>query len=112
MLFTLGIMLAFLMLGAWLLKRVFNNRMMQVNKSSAIKVLERRNLAPKSAIYLVEICGQGLVIGETPAGLTRLGEIDGQLLERALETESTEKKNEGAFSSILKKTAKKELATR
>lgn len=76
MLFVLGGIIALMLVVAWILKRVLSTRELQMNETSVIKVLERRALNPKSALYLVEVHGKGLIIGETPNGLSSLGEIE------------------------------------
>ncbi|SCA64035.1 hypothetical protein SCG7086_BP_00050 [Chlamydiales bacterium SCGC AG-110-P3] len=75
MLLSLGFVLAVLLLGAWVLKRMMGQRMLQMNTSSTIKVLERRTLSPKASLYLIDVNGQGLLVGETPGGLERLGDV-------------------------------------
>lgn len=75
MLLSLGFILVLMLVGAWVLKRMMSQRMLQANSSSAIKVLERRALSPKASVYLVEVNGQGLLVGETATGLEKLGDI-------------------------------------
>lgn len=43
-----------------------------------IEVLSRHALGPKSAILLVRIADRTLVVGDTEAGLSRLGELPGE----------------------------------
>ena len=72
MLITLGFILVLILLAGWFLRRLLNTRLQQANTTSAIKVLERRSLTPKSALYLIEVAGKKIVIAETHAGITRL----------------------------------------
>lgn len=76
MLATLGLLVAALLGASWFVKRMMNTRVQQMNSTSLIKVTERRSLSPKTVIYLLEIQGKTLVVGETPAGLSKLGEFD------------------------------------
>ncbi len=71
----LAFVIAILLAAAWLLKRAMNVRMEQVNQTSSIRILERRTLSPKSAIYLIEVLGGAYLVGETQAGLHRLADI-------------------------------------
>ncbi|MGM0440784.1 MAG: FliO/MopB family protein [Chlamydiota bacterium] len=71
----LGLILATLLVAAYLAKKFLHRRMHYINNSSKIRVLERRSLSPKVNLYLIEVLGQGIVVGETPNGLHRLGEI-------------------------------------
>lgn len=75
MLSTLGIILLALLIVAWITRRMLNTRLEQVNTTSSIKILERRSLAPRVTIYVLDISGARLIVGETPAGLVRLGEL-------------------------------------
>lgn len=59
----------------WMLKRMGQTKIDQMNASSAIKILERRTLSPKSLIYLIEIHGHTVAIAESPSGITRIAEI-------------------------------------
>ncbi len=60
---------------AWVLKRFLNSRIEIGNTTSLIKIEDRRILGPKSQIYLIEVEGSRFIVGETPNGLTKLGDI-------------------------------------
>jgi flagellar biogenesis protein FliO len=68
MLATLGLVVAFLIAAAWILRRIMNTRIEQMNAGSRIKVVERRTLSPKSALYLVEIEEKLFLITEVQNG--------------------------------------------
>lgn len=72
MLSILGIMIAVLLLAAWSMKRLVAGRMQQGNTTSSIKILERRGLTAKTAIYLIEIDEQRIAIAESSNGATLL----------------------------------------
>lgn len=72
MLFILGLLIAFMILASWALKRMMKARVTQINQASLIKVLETRTLSPKSLVYLIEIEGEKILIGESQNGLTYL----------------------------------------
>lgn len=72
MLSILGIMIAVLLIVAWLLKKVVAGRMVQGNISSAIKIIDRRGLTTKTAIYLIEVENQRLLIAESSNGASLL----------------------------------------
>jgi flagellar biosynthetic protein FliO len=72
MLSTLGIVVAVLYGLAYAIKRMMNNRVQQLNTSSLIKVVEQRSLSPKSTLYLVEVHGKTIVLGESVNGVTLL----------------------------------------
>ncbi len=60
---------------AWVLKRFLNSRIEIGNTTSLIKIEDRRILGPKSQIYLIEVEGARFIIGETPNGLIKLGDV-------------------------------------
>lgn len=73
--FILGLLVALMIGVSWFLKKFLHTRTQQINVSSSIKILERRNLSPKSAIILVEIAGRQIAIAESPTGICRLAEF-------------------------------------
>lgn len=75
MLVVLAVMVTFLILATWILKRIQSTRSQGSNRDSLIKVLETRNLSARSAIHFVEILNKGIIIGESHAGLVRLAEM-------------------------------------
>ena len=76
MLLTLAMIVGIIFLITWFLKKMLNTRIQQLNTSSEIKILERRSLTPKTAIYLLEIKGKGVIIGESTNGLTHLSDFE------------------------------------
>jgi len=79
MLFTLGLIVFALLALNWVLKRMTNSRMQQENTLSDIKILERRSLTPRTAIYVVEIKNKTIAIAESHNGLVKLSEFDSEL---------------------------------
>ena len=75
MLFTLGIIIFFLLVLSWFVKRMTNTRMQQINESSSIKILDRRSITAKSAVYILEIKGKTIAIAESSNGLIRLADF-------------------------------------
>lgn len=72
MLIVLGLLIAFMIIAAWALKRMMKTRISGINMSSAIKIIETRNLSPRSTLYLLEVNGHPLLVGETASGITKL----------------------------------------
>lgn len=96
MLATLGLVIAIILIAAWALRRLLNTRLEQINTTSIIKIVERRALSPKSAVYLLEIYDKIVVIAETHAGITQLGEFN-----IPPETEIKKENPSASFSKIL-----------
>jgi flagellar biosynthetic protein FliO len=69
---TLVLLLLGMLALSWVIKRFLSAREQQMNETSGIKILERRSLHPKAAIYLIEVGGEEIVIAESPMGITRL----------------------------------------
>lgn len=72
MMLSLGFILALLLIGTWLFKKVLQTRLQQVNLTSSIKILEKRALNPKAAVYLLEVQDRKILIAETPTGIASL----------------------------------------
>lgn len=72
MLFILGLLIAFMILASWALKRMMKSRMTQINTSNSIKVLETRYLSPRATLYLIEVENETFLIAESPQTVTLL----------------------------------------
>jgi flagellar protein FliO/FliZ len=75
MLVLLGLLIGFMLLASWFIKKLGRTRAEQLNTTSNIKLLESRYLSPKVTIHLLEILGEGYVIAESHAGITYLNKI-------------------------------------
>ena len=71
----LGLILISFFVLAWFLKRIMGKRSLWMNESSQIKIIERRPLSPKSALYLIEVEGKKVLIGESPCGIQQLSDV-------------------------------------
>ena len=78
MLSTLGLLTALLLFVSWYLKRLTKTRVQQLNTSSAIKIIEQRQLSARSTIYLIELDGKSFAIGESSGNICMLGELPSQ----------------------------------
>lgn len=72
MLFILVLLIAFMILASWALKRMMHTRVAQINDTSRIKLIETRTLSTRSTLYLLEIDDASFLVGESAAGLFRL----------------------------------------
>jgi len=72
MLIILGLLIAFMMIASWSLKRMMRNKVTNMNQSSDIRVLETRYLSPRATLYLIEVEGKRLLIAESPAHVSYL----------------------------------------
>ncbi len=106
MLITLLFVLGLVFVSVWFLKKMMRSRMRQLNRTTGIKVLERRALTPKSSLYLISILGKGVVIAESPAGIECITELS---MEKDVETLLEEKALEAnaapstSFATLLQK---------
>ncbi len=81
MLFLLALLIGFMILASWMLKRMMRSRLSQINTSSTIKVLETRNLSTRSTLYIIEAQGQCLLIAETHTAVTTLASLPSEEAE-------------------------------
>ncbi len=72
MLLILGLLIAFMIIASWALKRMMKSRVTQINTSSSIKVLETRYLSPRATLYLIEVEEETFLIAESPHAITLL----------------------------------------
>lgn len=72
MLTLLVLLIGFMILASWALKRMMNSRVTQINQSSVIKVIETRHLSPKATLHLVDINGETVLIAESPSSVTHI----------------------------------------
>jgi len=71
----LAIVCGLMVVGVVLLKRVVPATQRGGN-SDGLSVLGRAYVAPKASLFLVKVGRRILVVGQTPAGITRVAEID------------------------------------
>lgn len=69
-------LILFLFLCVWLLRRVTGSRAGLFSSNKGIKVLERRAISPKSALYLVEVEGKKALISESQLEVKRIIQWD------------------------------------
>lgn len=99
---NLVLLIAILVAAAWFFKRMTKSRLQMANDASYIKILERRALNAKAAIYVIEVGGKSIVIGESPAGLHTLAELDAQFNSAQHAETTNPKKSILSFAEILK----------
>ena len=97
MLFSLGAIIVSVMIVTFVLKKLARKRLSAANVGSSIKIVEKRSLNPKTALYVVEAYNKTLLIGESAAGLVALGELD------HLPEELSQEPAPLSFTQILKK---------
>ena len=76
MLLILGVLIAFMFIASWALKRMMKSKMTHLNLGKDIRVLESRYISPRASVYLIEVKGKTFLIAESPSQVTLLGSID------------------------------------
>lgn len=76
MLFMLGIVFIVLLGLSWASKRFLARRMQSLHADSNIQVLETRPLSMKSTLYIIEVEGKRLLVGESSTEVRLLGKLD------------------------------------
>lgn len=100
MLATLGLLIGIILIAAWFLKRFLNTRMEQINTTSSIKILERRALSPKTALYLLEVNDKSILIAESQNGVSLINSFDSEF--PSSEQIPSKPASTSPFSAILK----------
>ncbi|WP_213318464.1 flagellar biosynthetic protein FliO [Chlamydiifrater volucris] len=75
MLFSLVILLGAFGVCIWAFKKLLRNKTSRLGSSSAIKILDKRALTPKSSIYLVEVANKVLILSESNDSISLLSEF-------------------------------------
>lgn len=71
---VLGAMVIVLLIISNYVKKLTSQGYQKENADSLIKVIDRRSLSPRSMVYLLEVEGKTLLVGESPQGLVRLSD--------------------------------------
>lgn len=72
MFMSLLILIALLILTAWLLKRFLRFRMQASSVGQSIQVKEKKVLSPKTILYLVEVEGQEFLVSESQVQIQKI----------------------------------------
>jgi flagellar protein FliO/FliZ len=75
MIFVLGLLIGFMILASWALKRMMKTRVGTLNTAGDIKIIETRYLSPRATLYVVEIHQKTFLIAESPTTVTFLSEL-------------------------------------
>lgn len=91
MLMTLLFLMAVVFGILYFLKRIMRSRIKYLNRSTAIKILERRVLNPKASLFLVDILGKAVVISESHGNIQLITEFpEGTDVQALMEQEFQE----------------------
>lgn len=85
MIVTLMIIVGLIFISIIVLKKIMRSRLLQVNRGAKIKILERRPLNQKASLYLVDIMGKSIVVGESQAGIHLISELGETVEEEVAE---------------------------
>jgi flagellar biogenesis protein FliO len=83
MLVLLGLLIGFMILASWALKRMMKTKVDPLNIDRVIKLLETRYLSPRATLHLVEIEGQRFIIGESPTAMTHIASLSATATPRS-----------------------------
>lgn len=70
MLFILSLLIGFMILASWALKRMMKSKMSQQNDTSEVKIIETRHLSPRASLHLVEVNNKTFLVGESSSSMT------------------------------------------
>jgi flagellar biogenesis protein FliO len=103
MVVTLVFVLILIFATIWMLKKIMRSRTQTLNRTNGIKILERRPLNQKSALYLIDILGKGVVIAESQAGIHLVTELSENIKVEELLEQLQETNKPRTFKDILSK---------
>ena len=75
MLSTLGLIVGGVLIVAWFLKKILHGKIQHLNGGNFIKVIEHRTLSPRTTIYLLDIQGERMIVGESMNVVYHLGNL-------------------------------------
>lgn len=78
MLFALALVMALMMGGVYILKRILQGQRLGVSDDSRIKIIETKYLGTKNSIVLVHVLGKVMLLGVSPERLTHLATLEDQ----------------------------------
>lgn len=76
---TMVILLCILILvglAVWMFRRLSHARLRTMNFHKSIKVIEKRPISPKSILYLIEVGGRQILIGESQLEIREITTLD------------------------------------
>ena len=76
MILALVVILVLATVAIYLMKTLSQTRIQQGNHYKNIKILEKRSISPKSVLYLIEVGGKKLLIGESQLELRELSHLN------------------------------------
>lgn len=91
MVFSLGVLVALLIAGAYLVRRYLVPQTLLGRRGALLRVVAKVPLTPKATIALVEVPGTVLVVGITGTTLTALGEVEPSVIEPQAQESEPEK---------------------
>jgi flagellar biogenesis protein FliO len=69
---AVAVMVGALMFLSWSSRKMINAKIQQVNETSSLKVLEKRNISTKTTLYEIECEGRSVLFAESVNGVTLL----------------------------------------
>lgn len=105
MMMTLVFVLGLAIVTLLFIRKMMRSRAKQLNLSTGIKVLEKRVMSQKAALYLIDILGKGVVIAESPAGIQVVTQFpEGISVEALLEAQAGEElPKKERFQEVMKR---------
>ncbi len=95
MILCLGAVVGLVIVSAYWLKKLNRGRHALFNQSASIRIIERRALSPKTALFLVEVEEKRFLVGDSPQGVNPLWEVP-------FSADSIEEPNESTFAKIFR----------
>lgn len=72
---TLAAFIALILGMAWVYRKFGLRRHLFGNAHALVQILERRALSPKTALFLIEVDGRRLLVGDSPSGVNFVADL-------------------------------------
>jgi flagellar biogenesis protein FliO len=102
MIISLVVLLIFAVTVLFFVKKMMRSKQRFLNRSTAIKVLERRAFHSKASLYLVDILGKGVVIAESQGNIQLITEFpEGTNLYALMDLEKESQNSKISFKEMM-----------
>lgn len=70
------LILGILFLFSWITRKFFHKRLSLFNRQNIIQVVAQRSLSAKATLFVIEVEGKRILLGESSSGLITLAPLD------------------------------------
>lgn len=105
--FSLVLLLTFLFTSVWLFKKFLKSKGNIFNKSSLIKIVDKKNLSQKSSLYIVKVANKILILSESTSGIQPISELPEETNFKDLTCQNINNTKKSSSNDIILRSLKK-----